>query len=145
MRRSAWRRNALFLLALLVIGAVAGLAIVPLLPGGVQQDIEDYQGQVRYLFGSDEEPEALLAIAPTPTSTPLRGTSPDEEATAEPSSPGSARQLRQVHAHSVTDAHSIACSDSLLLSPLPTCGISKRSATCSGSSTQRALGQAWTR
>ena len=66
----------LVLLALFVLGAVAGMAATPLLSDGAQQQVADFQQEVRYATGRDERPEppatptAPPSFVPTPTVPP---------------------------------------------------------------------------
>ena len=54
----------LVLLALFVLGAVAGMAAAPLLPDNVQQLAADFQREVRYTAGLDERPTTEGDVAP---------------------------------------------------------------------------------
>ena len=60
----------LALFALFTIGAVVGMAIVSLLPGGVQQGIADFQQEIRYIAGREERPVGPSIPASRPTATP---------------------------------------------------------------------------
>ena len=80
----------LALFALFTIGAVVGMAIVSLLPGGVQQGIADFQQEIRYIAGREERPVGSRIPASRPTATPrltatpLLTTSSTQEPTVTP-------------------------------------------------------------
>ena len=62
----------LVLLALFVLGAVAGMAATPLLSDGARQQVADFQQEVRYTTGREVRPTVAGDVAPmtTPTRRP---------------------------------------------------------------------------
>ena len=69
----------LALFALFTIGAVVGMAIVSLLPGGVQQGIADFQQEIRYIAGREERPVGPRIPASRPTATPVPTPTPQPD------------------------------------------------------------------
>ena len=60
------------LLAIFVLGAIAGMTALSLLPDDVQQRVEDFHQEVRYTAGLDERPMAEGDVAPPMPSPVLR-------------------------------------------------------------------------
>ena len=58
----------LLLLALFTIGAVVGMAIVPLLPDAAQRGISSFHLEIKYQVGQEERPDEM-ADSPTPVPT----------------------------------------------------------------------------
>ena len=82
--------RCLALLVLFVLGAVAGMAAMPLLPNDVVQWIAEFQQEVRYAATLDEKPPSPT---PEPTATPTRITRPEPTPTPAPTP-----TLRQLNA-----------------------------------------------
>ena len=53
----------LVLLALFILGAVAGMATTPLLSDGARQQVADFQQEVRYATGRDDRPTVAGDVA----------------------------------------------------------------------------------
>ena len=90
--------------SLFIIGAIVGMAVIPLLPGGAQEWIADFQHGVRAM----RVVENTGSQNPRPTSTPRPTTSALPTRTPRPGSHAQLDHYPSSHAHTRSDFHAPA-------------------------------------
>ena len=73
----------LLFIALFIVGAAVGMAIVPLLPNPIQKGIASFHLEIKHQVGIEERPDEM-ALSPTPTLGPGVTASPLSTSTPTP-------------------------------------------------------------